>query len=301
MIISASRRTDIPALYAEWFLKRIRAGFCEVANPFDSRRVTRVDLAPEKVEAIVFWTRHAVPLMPYLKELDERGYRYYFLYTILDNPRRLEPRTPVVNVAIEAFRELAACVGPERVVWRYDPILLSPSTNVPFHVERFERIARSLNGRTRRCVVSFFNDYRKTERRMRELPADLQPWGRPNEESLRALIPEMTAIAASHGIMIQSCAESVDLRPLGVSPGKCVDDDLIRGVFGVEVTNRKDPGQRRDCRCVVSRDIGAYDTCVMGCLYCYATSRFDLARRRHAAHDPNAVALAGDGLVTPAS
>jgi hypothetical protein len=272
-------------------MNRVRAGFCDVVNPFDARRATRVDLRAESVEAIVFWTRHAAPLLPYLKELDDRGFRYYFLYTLLDYPRELDPRTPSVNVALDVFRSLADRIGRERVVWRYDPIYLSQATGVPFHLERFERIARSLNGHTRRCVISFVNHYRKTERRIRELPADLQCPGKPDEVTLRELVPRLTASAAANGIAIQSCAEAVDLRPYGAMPGSCIDDELIRRVFGVEVATQKDPGQRRDCRCVVSRDIGAYDTCVMGCLYCYATSRFDLARRRHAAHDPNASAL----------
>ena len=125
MIISASRRTDIPAFYAEWFIRRIRAGYCLVPNPFNSQQVQRVSLLPEDVDAIVFWTRNPRPIFSHLAELDERGYRYCFQYTLMDNPAPIDPASPHPPASVATFRDLAHRISPQRVIWRYDPILIS--------------------------------------------------------------------------------------------------------------------------------------------------------------------------------
>jgi DNA repair photolyase len=295
MIISASRRTDIPALYAEWFMNRIRAGFCTVPNPFNPEQVSRVSLRPEDVDVIVFWTRRPRPLLPHLDELDRRGYRTYFQVTLLDNPRLIDPGAPPLETSLQTIRELATRVGPSRVIWRYDPIVFSTLTGAAFHRRTFERIAKALEGRTRRCVVSLADMYRKTTRRMKALAAqgveiDYSVASAPEfEELMRA----MARIAAECGIEVVSCAEEVDLQPYGIRPGKCVDDDLIRSVFGIEVAPQKDPAQRAACGCVVSKDIGMYDSCTMGCAYCYATSSFERARAHRVAHDPQSPSLLG--------
>ena len=144
MIISASRRTDIPAFYAPWFMNRMRAGYCTVPNPFNRSQVSRISLRPEDVDVIVFWTRNPRPLLPALDELDDRGYRYYFQYTLLDNPRTLDPKSPPVDAAIATFQTLAERIGPARVIWRYDPSVLSSATGADFHLERYARIAAAL-------------------------------------------------------------------------------------------------------------------------------------------------------------
>ena len=150
MIISASRRTDIPAFYAEWMVRRLREGYCTVPNPFNRNQVSRISLRPEDVDAIVFWTRNPRPLMPYLDELDSRGYRYYFQFTILGYPREIDPKSPPAATAVEAFCELAERLGPRRVIWRYDPIVFTGITPPAFHQENFQRLAESLRGHTRR-------------------------------------------------------------------------------------------------------------------------------------------------------
>src|SRR5512135_950390 len=128
MIISASRRTDIPAFYSRWFMNRVRAGYCTVPNPFNANQVKRISLLPEEVDVIVFWTRNPRPLFPFLKELDVRGVRYYFQFTLLDNPRSIDPKTPPAESALQTFRALSEQVGPARVIWRYDPLVLSQIT-----------------------------------------------------------------------------------------------------------------------------------------------------------------------------
>jgi len=294
MIISASRRTDIPAFYAPWLMNRLRAGFCTVPNPFNRNQVSRISLLPQDVDAIVFWTRNARPLLAHLAELDDRGYRYYFQYTILDNPRLVDQKTPPVTQAIATFQALAAHVGPQRVIWRYDPIVLSEQTDAAFHLDRYAWIAEQLAGYTTRSVISVLDRYKKAEGRLRAVAEQgLAIAGEADDTwpGFAALIQGMVQSATANGMEIVSCAEEIDLARYGVRPGKCIDDDYIFAAFGLRVGGTKDPSQRAACGCIASRDIGMYDSCLFGCQYCYATSSFDRARVNHAAHDPLATSL----------
>ena len=292
MIVSASRRTDIPAFCAEWFMRRIRAGFCTVPNPSNPRQVSRVSLDVNDVDVIVFWTRNPDPLLPFLQELDDRGYRYYFQYTLMDNPRVLDPGVPDAEKALQSFLRLSGRIGPDRVLWRYDPVVLSTLTPPDFHCRVFDRLARALRGATRRCTISLLDVYRKVGVRLGALRAqgiELLPPAVPEAESL---IRFMVSAAAANGMELASCAEE-GLEPMGVAAGKCVDDRLIEGVFGIRVTHAKDRAQRPACRCVASRDIGVYDTCPAGCVYCYATSDAQAVARNRARYDSAANGLAG--------
>jgi len=294
MIISVSRRTDIPAFYAEWFMNRIRAGFCTVPNPFNRHQVACVSLRPEDVDVIVFWTRNARPLLPHLAELDRLGYRYYFQYTIMDNPRAFDPQAPTLAAALRTVRELSDRVGAQRVIWRYDPIVVSSVSPLDFHLGVYDHIARALRGRTQRSVISLVDRYRKAEGRLRRLADQGIEVMTCDEGMLAALVPALAQIASDNGMEIVSCAEEIDLRPYGVRPGKCVDDEYIARTFGIQVTNKKDAAQREECGCVVSKDIGMYDTCLFGCQYCYATSSFERARVNHdREHDPRSPSLLG--------
>jgi len=285
VIISASRRTDIPAFYAEWMIHRFRAGYCLVPNPINRAQVSRISLRPEDVDAIVFWTRNPRPLMRHLDELDARGYRYYFQFTILGYPRDIDPKSPPLATAVRTLRELAERIGPNRVIWRYDPIVFTGLTPPAFHRENFQRLAESFRGYTQRSVVSVVDRYRKIEDRLKRLegtPAAVEDCPPAEFESL---MRDLAASARAGGMDIVSCAEPIDLRPFGIRPGKCVDDEVIARAFGIEVPNTKDPAQRETCGCVASRDIGMYESCLFGCRYCYATKSFDRARANYNAHD----------------
>lgn len=294
MIISASRRTDIPAFYSEWLVNRLRAGFCDVPNPFNRSQVSRISLTPADVDVIVFWTRHAAPLVPHLDEVDARGYRYYFLYTLVDYPRPIETATPGARVAAATFRELSDRVGPERVVWRYDPILFSERTDAAYHRARFELLAGMLEGAARRVVVSVVDIYRKMQRRLGDLAAEgirITDETGVDPADLADLLGSLADTARGHGMDITSCAEALDLSRCGIRPGRCIDDTLIREALGVHVPATKDPSQRKTCGCVTSRDIGMYDSCVFGCQYCYATTSLERARTNRKRHDPLATSL----------
>lgn len=275
MIISASRRTDIPAFYADWFMTRIREGFFHRVNPFNANQVSAFSLKPEHVDAICFWTKNPRPLMAHLDELDQRGYRYYFQFTLNPYDKTFEPNVPTVDERIATFQKLAERIGPERVVWRYDPVILSSATPVAWHLEQAEQIAGQLTGATRRLVFSFYDFYGKGQGR---LHAALQGSGITLEDitspdhaaELLALVQGFAAIAVRHGLRILSCSEALDFSTLGIEHGACIDGNLIRELFGGTPPTAKDKNQRPACRCVESVDMGVYNTCRFGCTYCYA-------------------------------
>jgi hypothetical protein len=231
--------------------------------------------------------------MPYLDELDSRGYKYYFQYTILGYPRELDRKSPSAETAVEAFRELADRLGSSRVIWRYDPVVFTGITPPAFHQENFQRLAESLRGHTCRAVISIVDIYRKTEARLKKLEgtaAEVRPC---DVEDFTPLMRRLAGVAGENGMEIVSCAEEIDLRPFGVLPGKCVDDRVIAEAFGIDVPRTKDPTQRKACECVVSRDVGMYESCLFGCQYCYATKSFEQARLNFESHDPESPSLLG--------
>ena len=296
MIISASRRTDIPAFYTNWFINRIRAGYCKVPNPFNRKQITRVSLLPEDVDLIVFWTRNPKPLFPYLDELDQRGYRYYFQYTLLGYPSQIEPQSPHRSTAITTFCKLADRIGSDRVIWRYDPVVFSELTGANYHIENYTQIAAALKNSTHHSVISVMDMYAKFRKRIEQLNQDglgiIDYDGAPSQR-FDDLMNAFAHATSKNDMQIQSCAEDIDLTIYGIQAGKCIDDEYVAATFGLEVDPKKDPGQRKACGCVVSKDIGMYDSCLFGCPYCYATGNFKRARENHTNHDPASPSLVG--------
>jgi len=236
------------------------------------------DHGPQRVAGLV---RHAqgVGRGDELAELADRGFTYYFLFTLNDYPSPLEPNVPPIEQRLETFHRLAESLGPKRVVWRYDPILITPKTPYDFHIETFERLARSLQGSTHRVMVSVVDAYRKTSRRMATLGNQgfaFEPDAAQNPK-MRILMSHIGRISKTCGMEAFTCAEAVDFTQEGVPPGSCIDAALLSSL-GRTVPSVKDPGQRSACLCVTSRDIGVGDTCLHGCPYCYATRDNDLAQ-----------------------
>lgn len=293
MIISASRRTDIPAFYANWFINRVKDGYVLVRNPFNTRQLRRVSLRTQDVDAVVFWTRNGEPLIEHLPFLNSEGYRYYFQYTITGYPRTLEKSVPHPVRAIETFSKISDEIGPRRVVWRYDPVLISNFVGIDDHKRIFLKIASMLRGRTHRVVVSFADFYRKTEKNLR-LVQNLDYRDIVSDESaLLDLSIYMRQVANDHGMSIQSCAEKVDLSMAGIAHGKCIDDQLLESEFGLQLNLEKDRGQREECGCVKSVDIGQYNTCAHGCAYCYATFNSQAVAKNKREHDQASACLVG--------
>jgi DNA repair photolyase len=316
MIISASRRTDIPAFFAEWFVNRIREGYVYTRNPINPHQISKISLAQDVVDCIVFWTKNPANLLPYLNEL--AAYNFYFQFTITPYDQQLEPGLPPKPFLLELFKELSRKLGNNKVIWRYDPIMISPEISVAFHIDAFAAMAAALQGYTKRCVISFIDMYKKCEKNLRGL--GILPF---TENTMRETASEFAKIAAKNKIDLVTCAEEIDLSAYGIAHGKCIDDhgyeiqSKLRGIIPyaardcstnqsrsaahtelefhnkliTEISGRslkigKDKTQRPLCGCVTSVDIGAYNTCLHGCLYCYANSSIRTIKNNLQKHDP---------------
>jgi DNA repair photolyase len=295
-IISASRRTDIPAFFAEWFMTRVREGYFYRINPFNTNQVSGFSLAPEDVDAIVFWTKNPGPLLPHLRKLDERGLRYYFQFTLNPYGVLFEPHVPPLIQRIVTFLDLSDRLGPRRVIWRYDPIILSDRTPVAWHLEQLAALAEALHGATDRLVISFLDFYGKVNRRLADL--ERSQGLKLNDiaanlhcDELRTFATGFHRIAADHGMSVFSCSEETDLVEIGIRKGSCIDGDLIRELFGAGREYRKDKYQRGACGCVSSVDMGIYNTCRYQCAYCYANMSPKLIDSNLQKHNPAGPAL----------
>lgn len=277
-IVSASRRTDIPAFYADWLLARMRAGWAASVNPFNGRAV-RVSLQPEDVRALVLWSKDLSAFLPSARVLAER-FPLYVQYTITGLPPALEPHVPPPERTVAAAHALAGLVGSGAVQWRYDPILLGGPLDEAWHLERFRGLAAALEGATTRCIVSFATFYRKVRRNLlRVAPhgASLAPVP-PRRAS--ALASALAAIATAHGMTLHACCSSDALGP-DVLPAACVDAAHIEALWPGAGAGVPRAASRPGCGCAASRDIGLYDTCPHGCAYCYANADPARARANH--------------------
>ena len=288
MIISASRRTDIPAFYADWFINRIRKGYCYAPNPLYPQQKTRpISLKSSDVEFIVFWTRDPKPLIKYLPELDSRGYKYYFQYTVIGYPRNIDPKSPGIESAIKTFKDLSCLVGKEKVIWRYDPILLSDVTSQEWHRQNISKIAKGLKEATERLIISFIDPYRKTILGTRKkTDGDIRLSSAAfKAESYRCLAKWISLRMKKIKLQVFTCSEDIDLADYGINRAKCIDDRLIGRILKREFYLKKDSAQRKACGCVIAKDIGVNDTCLFGCRYCYANRSFEASEKNFKKHD----------------
>lgn len=284
MIVSASRRTDLPAFYPAWLAARFTAGEVLVRNPYVPGSVRRIQLNPHTVDGIVFWTKNPVPLFPYLDTF--ASYPYYFQFTLNAYGRDVEPGVPSKGqVLLPAFRWLSDCLGPERMVWRYDPIFFTSRYTPDYHRRYFQTLASRLQGCTHTCVISFLDLYRDTLAGMSG-----QGLRQTLPEEKRRLAEDLAVIAGRYGIRLCSCAEETVLAGLGIEPARCIDPDRLAAQRGERWNVPRAAGQRAACQCAESVDIGAYDSCKGGCLYCYAGGRAGLAAGQH---DPASPLLVG--------
>lgn len=299
MLLSVSRRTDIPAWYADWFFRRLAQGFVLVPSPRAPHQLYQIPLNPDVVDGIVFWTKNPLPMLTRLNELER--YLTVFQFTLTGYGPEVEPALPDKDtMLIPAFRQLSRKLGPQRVIWRYDPIFFTREYTGNRHLARFEQIARRLHGYTETCIISFLDEYPGTRAQMRPLvPAAFDP------QIAARLARSIAEIAAGYGMRVQSCAEALDLRTAGVVHGSCVDGALFESLLGQPLHWSPARGQRPECGCAASVDIGTYNTCPGGCKYCYAGFSTDRIAANRAAHDPSSPLLVGwpgpqDRIISPA-
>ena len=287
MIISASRRTDIPAYYSEWFWNRLREGYVLVRNPMNPHRVSRVSLTPDVVDGFVFWTKNPMPMMDRLELL--RDYPFYVQFTLTPYGDDIEQNLPPKrDVLIPAFRRLSERVGRERVIWRYDPILLNERYSVQFHTEAFRRMCDMLAGYTDTCTVSFLDLYRNIRSRIAPLGIIPLTAGQADEIACR-----FAQTAREYGISVNTCSEDGDYSQFGIGHGACIDAKRLSRIGGVPLAVGHDKNQRAMCGCAESIDIGTYHTCPNGCVYCYANHSPSLTARSIASYDPSSPLLCG--------
>lgn len=287
MILSVSRRTDIPAFYSEWFFNRIKEGFVYVRNPLNIHMVSRVPLTPELIDCIVFWSKNPAPMLDRLDEL--KGYMYYFQYTINPYNKSMECNVPQKHDGIETFQRLSDKIGPKRVIWRYDPILFTESMDMNYHIQYFEEIAKRLKGYTNTCVISFVDLYKKTQRNLKDTTAR-----ELTINEMMSLAGNLFNISQKYGMTIQTCAEDIALEQIGIEHGRCIDDVLIEDLLGVKLVVAKDGNQRKECGCVQSIDIGEYNTCGHCCKYCYANFDNNIVTKNRQFHNPKSPLLTGE-------
>ena len=264
MILSVSRRTDVPNYHSDWFFNRLRQGFLCVRNPMNPHQVSRVGLSPEVVDCIVFWTKNPAPMLERLGEL--KGYEYYFQFTLTGYGADMEPGIPDKRkVMIPTFRRLSELAGKERVIWRYDPILLNDRYTPDYHLKAFGEIADSLRDHTDRAVISFLDFYAKISQNTEGMHIRKLSGGEMTD-----IAAGMAGIARRNHMEIETCAEQAGLSASGIRHGCCIDRGLIEKLTGCRLKVGKDKNQRMECGCAESVEAGAYDTCANGCRYCYA-------------------------------
>lgn len=284
MIVSASYRTDIPAFHARWFRQRLAAGEAWVTNPYGGKPY-RVSLAPVDVDGFVFWTRNLAPFADCLAAVEAARLPYAVQYTITGYPQVLETGVPPSAHGIRQIISLAAGRGPWAAVWRYDPILLTSLTPPDWHRANFAKIAKALAGAVDEVTVSFATVYRKTARNLAAAAAaDGFDWWDPPAEEQQELIADLAEIAADQGMRLTVCSQP-HLEQPGVAGAACIDTQRLSLIAGYDIAARR-KGNRPGCLCAESRDIGAYDTCAHGCVYCYAVSNAERAQQAVREHDP---------------
>lgn len=289
MIVSASYRTDIPAFYGDWFMRRLAAGACMVTNPYGGPRY-RVPLAVGDVDGFVFWTRNPAPFLPRLEHIRDLGYPFVVQFTVVGYPAAIDRSVPPAGFQVETFRRLARAYGPDAVVWRYDPVLLSSLTPPAFHRDNFAALCRRLAGATDEAVISFVTPYRKSRRNLDAASRkhDFR-WREAGTSEATDLAGEFARAAAASGMKVTVCSQP-GFRVPSVGAARCIDAERLSRVAGFRIAARR-KGNRPGCLCHEARDIGAYDTCPHGCAYCYAVSDRDEAAGRFKRHDAGADVL----------
>ena len=286
MILSVSRRTDIPAFYCDWFFNRLKEGYVSVRNPMYYHHVSNVKLSPEVIDCIVFWTKNPSIIVDRLHLLQD--YLYYFHVTINGYDNNIERFLPPKDIVIANFIRLSEKIGKKRVIWRYDPIILNNDLTIDYHIEKFHRIASQLENHTEKCVISFVDPYEKTIRnttgfRIAEIA----------QSQMKVIGKHIADAAQDHGIKVETCSEGIDLSEYEIQHTSCIDKALISVLSGYSIIV-KDDKQRDGCCCSTCIDIGAYNTCKHGCTYCYATFSDSTVKNNCEKYNPNSSLIVGE-------
>lgn len=285
MILNTGARTDTVQYFSEWLLKRFEEGFVLTRNPLFPNTVTRYELSPDKIDCVLFCSKNYRPILPRLHEITDR-FRTYFHYTITAYGADVEPGVPSIEESIKTLKELSSIAGKEKIAWRYDPVLLTAKYTLEEHARTFSYMAEELAPHIDRCIFSFVEMYKKLQVNMPELiPL--------SEKDKREFARMLGNTAAENGICIQTCGDDGDYSEFGIRSSGCATAEILGKANGCEFKDLKHKGLRKGCHCIESRDIGAYDTCLNGCKYCYANKSPAAARANYKLHDPASPLLIG--------
>lgn len=330
IIVSASRSTDIPAFYAKWFVNRLAAGYAVWYNPFNQQPMK---ISFEKTKVVVFWTKNPAPLIPYLHELDERGINYYFQFTLNDyEAENFEPNVPALEERVETFKRLSALIGKERVIWRFDPIIMTSRLQPREILKKVWKIGNLIKGCTEKLVFSFVDvkSYRKVQNNLIKdtdsFTRETIDMAEPNDEQIREIVEGLAKLREhwknedGWNLALATCAEKIDLEEYDIEHNKCIDGDLMERLFAddkelvyylrtgklpepdlfggilelpLESKNLKDKGQRKLCGCMISKDIGMYNTCRHLCAYCYANTSRNVVMSNKGKHSDESESIIG--------
>lgn len=285
IIVSASRSTDIPAFHIDWFMNRLEKGHCAWINPFNK---SKYYVSFKNTRCIVFWSKNPEPIIPKIEMIKKKGINFYLQYTLNDYEKEnFEPNVPGIQQRIDTFKKIVEHLGVGAVVWRYDPIIFTKSLTVEDHVERIRKIGNELKGYFDKLVFSFADiaAYKKVQFNMNKRGIE---YVEANNSSMEKFASLMANIKKHFGIEVATCGEKIDLNKWGINKNKCIDPELMArlfpedtvlkkwlgysDMFGAPEFFQKDPGQRLTCGCILSKDIGSYNTCGHGCVYCYANT-----------------------------
>lgn len=257
MIISASRRTDIPSSHCEWFLERLKEKYVKVQNPFNKNQFYNVNLDKENVDIIVFWSKN--PNIDFLERVRDTGYKFYIHFTITPYDKTVEKNIPRKELLIKKFIDISERFGKEKIIWRYDPIILNENFNIDYHIKNFSYMANALKDSTEECVFSFIQIYSKIKNEFKNI--------NNNIETRIELINNLKEISSN--IILKNCSQNFN----DIEKASCIDKNRIEKILGYSIKEKKDKGQRKLCNCIKSVDIGSYNTCSNGCIYCYANNK----------------------------
>ena len=285
MILNTGCRTDIPAYYSRWFYNRAREGYVCTRNPYRPEQVLRYRLDPEVVDVLCFCTKNPQPMLARLSELEP--FRQFWFVTLTPYGKEIEPYVPDKRAVLESIRQLSAAVGARAVGWRYDPVFITEQYTAAYHLRAFERMASMLQGYVSFCVISFLDLYEKTKRNFPEARA-------VTAQEQSALAARFAEIGAKHGMPIRTCCENPELARYGVDVSGCMTREVLEAATGCRLTvpkTKKPP--RAQCSCLLGADIGMYNTCPHGCIYCYANADRRTVERNFSLHDPSSPFLTG--------
>lgn len=288
MIISASRRTDIPAYYSEWFFKRLQEGYCYTTNPMNPKIFYKIPLDQANIDAIIFWSKNPYPMLKKLHLLN--GYAYYFQYTITPYSPDIEKNLPMKKYLVDTFIRLSERIGKNRIIWRYDPILFNTTYTYDYHIRHFKELCQKLAPYTTKVIISFLSIYRKIQK-----TCEKQKLYSLDENEKNNLLKTFAKICFENGLRMEICSQELPrIKNYPVFPARCIDLNLINELTNKKLIIKKDPNQRELCGCAKSCDIGMYNSCYNGCIYCYASYQNERLEENKARHDAESPILLGE-------